>query len=283
MEFSTSKSLGSPSVSLLPRGLPADTPVSIRSCRCGLNYPNGCEWHIFHPGGKVLVIHHKKSSEEPAEAQRSPPNSPSNLTSVSLTEGQLNSFGFGYHKDATFTLTQNLSKQTDLDPWVQVLKDGRNQCLGCDVDIDPRYWTEHREVCRGIEMRVVDVIADAWEKEAKNGSFASRALGIFSLLVIIRTEIIFYLRNVHRRPYWGSTVPTKSDIDTREKRSAQEKVKSLGFRKPAYERKLKKLPDPFLGLNSGPGTNHTLAFHPSSILISLILSSITSYYMIMKK
>ncbi|KAK0205772.1 hypothetical protein DFS33DRAFT_1272384 [Desarmillaria ectypa] len=175
--------LDSCSVSLLPKGLSANTPVSVRPCRCGLNYPSGCEWHVFHPGGKVLAVHHKNSPDEPGQAQCSPLlNSPSDTIPVSLTEGQLNSFAFSYHKDATFTLKQNFLKQRDLDPWAQV-QDESVQCLGCDVKMDPGYWIQHRGTCRSIETRVVDVIADAWEKEAKDGAFTSRACGIFSLLV----------------------------------------------------------------------------------------------------
>ncbi|PBK80717.1 hypothetical protein ARMGADRAFT_1091989 [Armillaria gallica] len=156
----STKSLQSSTVSLLPKGLPADTPISVRPCRCNQNYPNGCEWHIFHPGRQILAAHRKKTCDEPVQPQySSPPNSP-------LTEGQLNSFGFGYHADATFTLKQNFSKQRDVDPWAQV-HDERIQCLGCNVDVDPGNWIDHRGTCRGIEMRVADAIAEAWEKEAK--------------------------------------------------------------------------------------------------------------------
>ncbi|KAK0209664.1 hypothetical protein IW262DRAFT_1468630 [Armillaria fumosa] len=170
------QSLQSSTVSLLPKGLPTDTPISVRPCRCKQNYPNGCHWQIFHPGRQILAVHHKNTSDEPAQPQYSPPpNSP-------LTVGQLNSFGFGYHADATFTLKQNFSKHKDSDPWAKV-HDERIQCLGCNDDVDPRNWVEHRGTCRGIEMRVVDVIADAWEKEAKEGAFACRASGIFSLFV----------------------------------------------------------------------------------------------------
>ncbi|KAK0434864.1 uncharacterized protein EV420DRAFT_1652165 [Desarmillaria tabescens] len=173
----------SPSVSLIPKGLHGETPISVRPCRCGLNYPNGCEWHVFHPEGQVLAIHHKNSPDEFAKVQDSPPaNTPSNTTPISLTEAQLNSFGFGYHKDATFTLKQNFSKKRDLGPWARVQGESI-RCLGCDVDVVPGDWIEHRGTCRGIETKVVDVIADAWEKEAKDGAFASRAPGIFSLLV----------------------------------------------------------------------------------------------------
>ncbi|SJL18046.1 uncharacterized protein ARMOST_21617 [Armillaria ostoyae] len=179
----STKSYQSSTVALLPKRLPVDTPMSVRPCRCNQNYPNGCEWHIFHPGRQILAVHHKNTSDEPMQRQNSPSNSPSNTTlPVPLTEGQLNSFGFGYHADATFTLKQNFLKQKDFGPWAQV-HDERIQCLGCNVDVDPGNWIEHRETCRGIEMRVADVIADAWEKEAKEGAFASRASGIFSLLV----------------------------------------------------------------------------------------------------
>ncbi|KAK0219517.1 hypothetical protein EDD85DRAFT_864910 [Armillaria nabsnona] len=171
----STKSLQSSTVSLLPKGLPENTPVSIRPCRCNQNYPNGCEWHIFHPGRQILAVHRKKTCNEPVQPQYSPPpNSP-------LTEGQLNSFGFGYHADATFTLKQNFSKQKDFDPWAQVHGE-RIQCLGCNADVNLGNWIEHRGTCRDIEMRVADVIAYAWEKEAKEGAFASRASGIFSLV-----------------------------------------------------------------------------------------------------
>ncbi|KAK0435868.1 hypothetical protein EV421DRAFT_1739928 [Armillaria borealis] len=175
----STESLQSSTVALPPKGLPADTPISVRPCRCNQNYPNGCEWHIFHPGRQILAVHHNKTSDEPVQPQYSPPNSPSNTP---LTEGQLNSFGFGYHADATFTLKQNFSKQRDVDPWAQVHNE-RIQCLGCNADVDPGNWIEHRGTCRGIEMRVADVIADAWEKEAKEGAFSSRASRIFSLFV----------------------------------------------------------------------------------------------------
>ncbi len=168
-----------PTFTLLPKGLPADTSVSVRPCRCNQNDPNGCEWHIFHPGRQILAVHHKKTSGELVQSQYSPPNSPSNNP---LTEGQLNSFGFGYHADATFTLKQKFSKKKDSDPWAQV-HDERIQCLGCNTDVEQGDWFKHRGTCRGIEMRVADVIADAWEKEAKEGALASRASGIFSLFV----------------------------------------------------------------------------------------------------
>ncbi|KAK0476034.1 hypothetical protein IW261DRAFT_1491640 [Armillaria novae-zelandiae] len=168
------QSLQSSTVSLLPKGLPADTPISVRPCRCNQNHPNGCQWQIFHPGHQVLAVHYKNTSHEPVQPQYSPPSN------SALTEGQLNSFGFGYHPDATFTLKQNFPKQKDSDPWAHV-HDERIQCLGCNKDVDPGNWTEHRGTCRGIEMRVADVIADAWEKEAKGGPFASRASGVFSL------------------------------------------------------------------------------------------------------
>ncbi|PBK60379.1 hypothetical protein ARMSODRAFT_1068647 [Armillaria solidipes] len=139
----------------------------------------GEHWHIFHPGCQILTVHHRKTSDEPMQLQYSPSNSPSNAP---LTEGQLNSFGFGYHADTMFTLKQNFSKQRDVDLWAQV-HDKRIQCLGCNIDIDLGNWIEHRGTCRGIKMRVADVIADAWEREAKEGAFASRASGIFSLFV----------------------------------------------------------------------------------------------------
>ncbi|KAK0191767.1 hypothetical protein F5146DRAFT_1001538 [Armillaria mellea] len=160
----------------MPKGLPADTPITIRPCRCNQNFPNGCEWHIFHPGHQILAVHHKNTSDEQVKSHYS--NSPSNTSA--LTEGQLNSFGFGYHADATFTLKQTFSKQKDSDPWAQVHEE-RIQCLGCNADVDQGNWNQHRGACHGISMRVADVIASAWEKEAKEGAFASRAPGIFSL------------------------------------------------------------------------------------------------------
>ncbi|SJL17295.1 uncharacterized protein ARMOST_20843 [Armillaria ostoyae] len=177
----SAQSLQSSPVALLPKGLPADTPISVRPCCCHQNYPNGCEWHIFHPGHQILAVHHKNTSDEPVQPLNS--NSPSNTTvPTPLTEGQLDSFGFGYHVDAMFTLKQNFSKQRDSDPWVQA-HDERIQCLGCNVNVELGNWIEHRGTCRSIEMRVANVIADAWEKEAKEGVFASRASGIFSLFV----------------------------------------------------------------------------------------------------
>ncbi len=80
----STNSLQSSTVSLLPKGLPADTPVSVRPCCCNQNNPNGCEWHIFHPGRQILAVHHEKTSDEPVQSQYSPPNSPSNNP---LTEG----------------------------------------------------------------------------------------------------------------------------------------------------------------------------------------------------
>ncbi|KAK0430678.1 hypothetical protein EV421DRAFT_1743811 [Armillaria borealis] len=181
----STESLQSSAVALPPKGLPADTPVSVCPCHCNQNYPNGCEWHIFHPGRQILAVHHERTCDESVQPQYYFPNSPSETTvQAPLTEGQLNSFGFGYHADATFTLKQNFSesKQKDFGPWAQV-HDERIQCLGCNSDVDPGNWIEHRGTCRGIEMRVADVIADTWEKEAKEGAFASRASGIFSLFV----------------------------------------------------------------------------------------------------
>ncbi len=183
----STNSLQSSTVSLLPKGLPADTPVSVRPCCCNQNNPNGCEWHIFHPGRQILAVHHEKTSDEPVQSQYSPPNSPSNNP---LTEGQLNSFGFGYHADATFTLKQNFSKQKDFGPWAQV-HDERIQCLGCNADIDPGNWIEHRGTCRGIEMRVADVIADAWEKEAQGGGVCFSRPPAFSLCFSDRIMVPF--------------------------------------------------------------------------------------------
>ncbi|SJL18073.1 uncharacterized protein ARMOST_21645 [Armillaria ostoyae] len=175
----STKSYQSSTVALLPKGLPVDTPMSIHPCHCNQNYPNGCEWYIFHPGCQILAVHHNKTFDEPVQPQYSPPNSPSNTP---LTEGQLNSFRFGYHADATFTLKQNFSKQKDFGLWAQV-HDERIQCLGCNVDFNPVFWIEHRGTCRSIEMRVTDVIPDAWEKAAKEGAFTSHASRIFSLFV----------------------------------------------------------------------------------------------------
>lgn len=170
------QSVQSCTVSLLPKGLPANTPISVRSCHCNQNQPNGCHWQIFYPGRQILAVHHKNTSDEPVQPQYSSlPNSP-------LTESQLGSFVFGYHADATFTLKQNFSEQKNSDPWAKVY-DERIQCLGCNDDVDPKNWVEHRGTCCGIEMRVADITADAWEKASKEGAFASRTSGIFSLFV----------------------------------------------------------------------------------------------------